>query len=160
MYYIMMQYTLWYILGSFGHYAKDKLSTMEFNEMKKICAGRPAPSLTLTNVGAGPTGQGLTSRTVIYSHFNDQTSHTITNPHFLILKEMANMASGMPAMMFAACFAMLLMVVAAHDGHHHTPGMYMAPAPSPTNSSNLVSPSMVIGFIAFIVSLLVVRERV
>ncbi|KDP21296.1 hypothetical protein JCGZ_21767 [Jatropha curcas] len=68
----------------------------------------------------------------------------------------------------AAIFALslLVMVVAAHEGHEHTPGMVMSPTSTPTpspakNSSTLVSPSMAIGLLlAFIVSLLVARERV
>uniref|UniRef100_A0A2P2NAE7 Uncharacterized protein n=1 Tax=Rhizophora mucronata TaxID=61149 RepID=A0A2P2NAE7_RHIMU len=39
------------------------------------------------------------------------------------------------------------------------PGMNMAPAPAP-NESALVSPSAVIGFLAFAISLLLVRNRV
>ncbi|EEF42272.1 conserved hypothetical protein [Ricinus communis] len=68
----------------------------------------------------------------------------------------------MASKIVAACFAMLVMVVAAHEGHEHMPGMVMPPAPTPqTNSSALFSPSMVmVGFFAFMVSLLAVRKQV
>ncbi|OAY61530.1 hypothetical protein MANES_01G196300v8 [Manihot esculenta] len=69
------------------------------------------------------------------------------------------MGFGMATRMLAACFALLVMVAAAHEGHEHTPGMDMSPAPAPNSSTTFVSPSMVIGFLAFVFSLLVVRER-
>ncbi|WRX16074.1 hypothetical protein QQP08_008561 [Theobroma cacao] len=42
------------------------------------------------------------------------------------------------ATIFAACFTLLIMVVAAHEGHEHTPGMAMAPQPE-ASKGNLVS---------------------
>ncbi|EOY00338.1 Uncharacterized protein TCM_010189 [Theobroma cacao] len=71
------------------------------------------------------------------------------------------MASGswVRATIFAACFALLIMVVAAHEGHEHTPGMAMAPQPE-ASKGNLVSLTTVIGFLALIVTTLVAAERV
>ncbi|KAB5537580.1 hypothetical protein DKX38_015113 [Salix brachista] len=66
------------------------------------------------------------------------------------------MNPGMAVTMFAACFAVLVVAAAAHEGHHPSP----SPAPAP-NSCSLASPSMVIGVaLAFIASLLVLRDRV
>ena len=56
----------------------------------------------------------------------------------------------------------LIIVIAAQmemtAGMAMTPGMVMSPAPTP-NMSNLASPSMVIGLLAFIVTIFVVKER-
>ena len=69
------------------------------------------------------------------------------------------MASPVTTTIFAACFALLVMVVTAHEGHEHTPGMVMSPEPA-VSMGNLVSPTVVIGFLALIVTILVAGERV
>uniref|UniRef100_A0A6N2N3L3 Uncharacterized protein n=1 Tax=Salix viminalis TaxID=40686 RepID=A0A6N2N3L3_SALVM len=69
------------------------------------------------------------------------------------------MNPGMAVTMFAACFAVLVVAAAAHERHHPSPSP--APAPAPNSCSSLASPSMVIGVaLAFIASLLVLRDRV
>ncbi|XWS34872.1 hypothetical protein CRYUN_Cryun21dG0074200 [Craigia yunnanensis] len=72
------------------------------------------------------------------------------------------MGSLIKATVWATYFAALINVIAAQmdmpPGMAMTPGMVMPPAPTP-NMSNLVSPSMVIGFLAFIVTIFVVKER-
>lgn len=65
------------------------------------------------------------------------------------------MASSTRATMFAVCFAVLAMAAVAMDPN--MPNMPMSPSPgpsSPDNLGNLVSPSMMIGFLAFIVAFL------
>jgi hypothetical protein len=71
-------------------------------------------------------------------------------------------SSGMAVSILVACAAVLVMAsaAAADEGHVHTPGMKMPPAAAPSTGT-LASPSMVIGIaLAFIASLVVVRERV
>ncbi|XVF84887.1 hypothetical protein PTKIN_Ptkin17bG0075400 [Pterospermum kingtungense] len=69
---------------------------------------------------------------------------------------MANMASPVTTTIFAACFGLLVMVVAAHEGHQHTPGMAMSPEPAPESMGNhIVSPTTVIGSLSLIVTILV-----
>ena len=68
------------------------------------------------------------------------------------------MASPVTTTIFAACFALLIMVVAVHEGHEHTPGMVMSPEPA-ASMGNLLSPTMMIGFLALIVTILVAGER-
>lgn len=66
------------------------------------------------------------------------------------------MASPVTTAIFTACFGLLIMVVAAHEGHEHTPGMDMSPEPAPASMGNhLVSPTIVIGFLTMIVTILV-----
>ena len=62
----------------------------------------------------------------------------------------------------AACLAILVMAVAAHEGMpNNMPGMNMGPSSPPDNSqSTLTFPSTAVGLLAMIVSLLVFRERV
>ncbi|XVE84997.1 hypothetical protein DITRI_Ditri17bG0056900 [Diplodiscus trichospermus] len=66
------------------------------------------------------------------------------------------------ATVWAACVAALIVVVAAQmdmpPGMVMPPGSVMPTAPTP-NMSNLVSPSMVIGFLAFIVTSFIVKNR-
>ncbi|XVE75108.1 hypothetical protein DITRI_Ditri12bG0070500 [Diplodiscus trichospermus] len=69
------------------------------------------------------------------------------------------MASSVTTTIFAACFALMIMMVAAHEGHEHTPGMVMSPEPA-ASIGNLVSPTTVIGFLALIVTILVARVKV
>ncbi|EOY00339.1 Uncharacterized protein TCM_010190 [Theobroma cacao] len=66
------------------------------------------------------------------------------------------MGSLIKATISAACFATLIIVVGAEMDM--PPGMVMPPAPTP-NVSNLVSPSVVIGFLTLIVTVFVVTER-
>ncbi|XVF02375.1 hypothetical protein REPUB_Repub04eG0170100 [Reevesia pubescens] len=66
------------------------------------------------------------------------------------------------AAVWATCFTALIIVIAADmdmpPGMVMPPGSVMPPAPTP-NMSNLVSPSLVIGFLAFVVTNFVVKER-
>ncbi|KAL5759716.1 hypothetical protein ACOSP7_018235 [Xanthoceras sorbifolium] len=70
------------------------------------------------------------------------------------------MACWTKSTVFAACFTALVMAAVAHDGDHdmsgmdpNMPGMYMPPAPTPSSSFvNLVSPFMIIGSLASIVT--------
>lgn len=65
------------------------------------------------------------------------------------------MASSTKATMFAVCFAVLAMAAVAMDPN--MPNMPMSPSPGPSpsdNLGNLASPSMMIGFLAFIVAFL------
>ncbi|KAK8526495.1 hypothetical protein V6N12_020965 [Hibiscus sabdariffa] len=69
------------------------------------------------------------------------------------------MASLIKATVWFTCFTVLLVAVAAEM--YMPPGMAMPPGMvmPPPSTSNLVSPSLAIGFIAFIVSILVVNQR-
>ncbi|KAB2090925.1 hypothetical protein E1A91_A03G158100v1 [Gossypium mustelinum] len=62
------------------------------------------------------------------------------------------MASAVTTAIFAA---LLIMVVSAHEGHDHTPGMAMSPGPAATNMANILAPTAVMGvFLALIVAVL------
>ncbi|MBA0682610.1 hypothetical protein Goari_024311 [Gossypium aridum] len=62
------------------------------------------------------------------------------------------MASAVTTAIFAA---LLIMVVSAHEGHDHTPGMAMSPGPAATNMGNILAPTAVMGvFFALIVAVL------
>ncbi|MBA0586292.1 hypothetical protein Gorai_017036 [Gossypium raimondii] len=52
------------------------------------------------------------------------------------------MASAVTTAIFAA---LLIMVVSAHEGHDHTPGMAMSPGPAATNMGNILAPTAVMG---------------
>ncbi|OMO50773.1 hypothetical protein COLO4_37895 [Corchorus olitorius] len=73
------------------------------------------------------------------------------------------MASPVKTSIVSVCFALLIMVAAAHEGHEHTPGMDMSPSPTPHHSDpgmgNLVSPTALLGFLALIVTILVTGGR-
>ncbi|MBA0856228.1 hypothetical protein Goshw_025061 [Gossypium schwendimanii] len=62
------------------------------------------------------------------------------------------MTSAVTTAIFAA---LLIMVVSAHEGHDHTPGMAMSPGPAATNMGNILAPTAVMGvFLALIVAVL------
>ncbi|KAF3431333.1 hypothetical protein FNV43_RR26064 [Rhamnella rubrinervis] len=59
---------------------------------------------------------------------------------------------------FVACFAVFVIVAAAHEGHDHH---HMAPEPGPPeNQSSFTNPSIVLGVFALLVSSLAFRNRV
>ncbi|OVA11263.1 hypothetical protein BVC80_1583g14 [Macleaya cordata] len=67
------------------------------------------------------------------------------------------MASSLAALTFTVYFAVLVLAVVAMDG---MPGMDMDPPASAPSGSFITLPSMVVGIIGFLVSLLVLKERI
>ncbi|KAJ0432741.1 hypothetical protein HanIR_Chr17g0862561 [Helianthus annuus] len=68
------------------------------------------------------------------------------------------MTSGSPATLFVVCFAAMMAAAAAMDPN--MPGMSMSPAPAPSGTT-MVSPSVVVGgFVALVLSYLMIKERV
>ncbi|KAK1423038.1 hypothetical protein QVD17_18331 [Tagetes erecta] len=63
-----------------------------------------------------------------------------------------------PLTVFFVCFVAMVAMAAAMDPN--MPGMYMAPAPTPSGTT-VVSPSMVVGgFVALVFSYCMIKERV
>lgn len=75
------------------------------------------------------------------------------------------MASQVKWACFVACLALSAMVVAAHEGHEHTPGMEMAPSPSHDhdhgkNHGSFAYPSMMLEVLALAFPFLAFWERI
>ncbi|GLU03043.1 hypothetical protein SLE2022_202620 [Rubroshorea leprosula] len=69
------------------------------------------------------------------------------------------MGYGIRATVFAACLALLIMAVsAATVGHATTPSTAPVPTPGKSNGS-MTFPSIVIGFLVFVVSIILVGDR-
>lgn len=73
------------------------------------------------------------------------------------------MDSQIKSAIIAACFSLFVIFGAAHDGHDHTPGMTMSPAPAPSHipsQSSFTYPSILFVIIALNVSFFAFTKRV